>query len=91
MKPLLLEMSAFGPFKDKTVVDFQRFHGKIFLLTGDTLFDGSYGRYDLYGGNLHELIRSLHRLSELPREWTIYPGHGSSAPLGEALDQTGLI
>ena len=53
MKPLLLEMSAFGPFKDKTVVDFQRFHGKIFLLTGDTgagktsIFDAV--SYALYG------------------------------------------
>ena len=36
MKPVSLELSAFGPFKDRTVVDFTRYHGKIFLLTGET-------------------------------------------------------
>ncbi len=61
------------------------------LLTGDTLFNGGYGRYDLYGGDLNELIRSLRRLSDLPSDLTIYPGHGTDAPLGRALAQTMLL
>lgn len=61
------------------------------LITGDTLFDGNYGRYDLWGGSLESLIDSMKRLSTLPEHLTIYPGHGTSAKLGPALRMTGLI
>ncbi|MBR6728295.1 MAG: SMC family ATPase, partial [Clostridia bacterium] len=53
MKPIRLELSAFGPFRDRTVVDFERFCGRIFLLTGETgagktsIFDAI--SYALYG------------------------------------------
>lgn len=36
MKPILLEMCAFGPFATKTVIDFEPFSGDLFLLTGET-------------------------------------------------------
>lgn len=36
MKPIRLELSAFGPYAGLTEVDFTPFHGGIFLLTGDT-------------------------------------------------------
>lgn len=36
MKPILLEISAFGPFAARTVIDFQPFLGNLFLLTGET-------------------------------------------------------
>ena len=36
MKPILLEMCAFGPFATKTVIDFEPFLGDLFLLTGET-------------------------------------------------------
>jgi exonuclease SbcC len=36
MKPIRLELSAFGPYAGVTEVDFTPFHGSIFLLTGDT-------------------------------------------------------
>lgn len=36
MKPLYLEMAAFGPFAARTTIDFSLFHGGIFLLTGET-------------------------------------------------------
>lgn len=61
------------------------------LITGDTLFDGNYGRYDLWGGSLDALIDSMKRLSSLPEQMTIYPGHGGTARLGTALRATGLI
>ncbi len=57
-----------------------------FLITGDTLFDASYGRHDLYGGNLGELTSSLASLRELPQKLRIYPGHGAPSQLGIALD-----
>ena len=59
--------------------------GKI-LVTGDTLFDASVGRCDLYGGDASALLSSLRKLSTLPRALPIYPGHGESALLGASLD-----
>lgn len=56
------------------------------LLTGDTLFDGGFGRYDLYGGDRDTLARSLATLGTLDSSLTIYPGHGGPAPLGAALN-----
>lgn len=37
MKPIYLEMCAFGPFADKTVIDFSELgEGSLYLITGDT-------------------------------------------------------
>ena len=60
------------------------------LITGDTLFDGGYGRYDLYGGDGEILFQSLKRLRSLNPSLPIYPGHGSTTTLGDALDQLNL-
>lgn len=60
--------------------------GGEFLITGDTLFAQGFGRYDLYGGDPYLLKDSLRKLSMLPKNTLIYPGHGSSATLSEALD-----
>ncbi|MBQ3133051.1 MAG: MBL fold metallo-hydrolase [Clostridia bacterium] len=48
------------------------------LFSGDTLFDGGYGRTDLPGGSMSDLTRSLARLETLPRPLTVYPGHGGA-------------
>lgn len=45
-------------------------------LTGDTLFRGSIGRTDLPGGSWQTMRHTLDRLSELPDNVRIYPGHG---------------
>lgn len=58
------------------------------LLTGDTLFSDNVGRTDLYGGNtevLYDSLRALHALSERDPSTVIYPGHGHSARLTDAL------
>ncbi len=57
-----------------------------FLLTGDTLFDTGRGRTDLYGGNEAQLMSTLEAMRSLPQSLPIYPGHGSPATLGIALD-----
>lgn len=37
MKPIILRISAFGPFKEEVVIDFKKINSsKIFLITGDT-------------------------------------------------------
>ena len=56
-----------------------------FLVTGDTLFADSFGRIDLYGGDLHQMKASLERLATLDPSLTIYPGHGYPTALGDAL------
>ncbi len=60
------------------------------LITGDTIFAGGYGRYDLYGGDYGALCRSLRSLTELSPTLHIHPGHGPSARLGDALGAIGL-
>ena len=57
------------------------------LITGDTIFANGYGRYDLHGGNPSALRDSLLGLRKLDGNLTIYPGHGESARLADALDR----
>jgi glyoxylase-like metal-dependent hydrolase (beta-lactamase superfamily II) len=46
------------------------------LVSGDTLFVSGCGRVDLPGGDADEMYRTLsQRLSKLPDEVTLYPGH----------------
>ncbi len=52
------------------------------LISGDTLFAGSYGRYDLPGGDPGALRDSLARLAELPAATKVYPGHGGTTTIG---------
>lgn len=54
------------------------------LFAGDTLFNGSIGRTDLYGGDFNTLITSIRtRLLPLPDEVMVYPGHGPQTALGQ--------
>ena len=36
MRPLLLKMVAFGPYRNETIVDFTNFNSPIFIITGET-------------------------------------------------------
>ncbi len=54
------------------------------LFTGDTLFADAAGRCDLYGGSVFELFMSHDKLKKYGNI-KIYPGHGSSAMLLDAL------
>ena len=59
-----------------------------FLLSGDTIFADNVGRTDLYGGSYEVLQDSLGCLAELSKRYpdiVIYPGHGPSETLGNAL------
>ena len=53
------------------------------IISGDTLFRGDIGRYDLYGGDFRTLCNSLKRLSEFDDDYRLCPGHGMSTTLGE--------
>jgi hydroxyacylglutathione hydrolase len=52
------------------------------LFTGDTLFQGSVGRTDLWLSDGPTLQRSLKRILELDDETLLEPGHGPSSVLG---------
>jgi hydroxyacylglutathione hydrolase len=54
------------------------------LLAGDTLFAGSIGRTDLWGGSLDKILSAIHhKLLVLPEDTVVYPGHGSTTTIGE--------
>jgi hydroxyacylglutathione hydrolase len=54
------------------------------LLAGDTLFAGSIGRTDLWGGSLEQILHSIHhKLLVLPDATVVYPGHGSITTVAE--------
>ncbi|MEG0791399.1 MAG: MBL fold metallo-hydrolase [Gordonibacter sp.] len=52
------------------------------LISGDTLFCGSIGRTDFAGGDLNDMRRSLKRLSSLPDDTVVLPGHNDQTTIG---------
>jgi hydroxyacylglutathione hydrolase len=54
------------------------------LFTGDTLYAGSHGRTDTFGGSPAKMVFSLRRLREFPASTRVYPGHGRETTLGDA-------
>jgi hydroxyacylglutathione hydrolase len=58
-------------------------NGQTMLLTGDTLFAGSVGRWDLGGTSLADIVRSIReQLLSFPEETVVVPGHGPATTVG---------
>ncbi len=53
------------------------------LFTGDTLFAGSVGRTDFYGGDMNKLKKSFLRLMSLPPETRVFAGHGPTSSISQ--------
>jgi len=54
------------------------------VFSGDTLWAGTIGRYDLPGGSLEEIMNSLkNKFLILPDRLKVYPGHGPVTTIGE--------
>ena len=51
------------------------------MFTGDTLFQGSMGRTDLYGGSEEKMMASLRRLGQIEGYYVVLPGHGMASNL----------
>ena len=55
-----------------------------FLISGDTLFRGTWGRSDLPTGSFEDIINSItKKLMVLPGKTIVYPGHGKSTMIRE--------
>jgi hydroxyacylglutathione hydrolase len=56
------------------------------LIAGDTLFQGSIGRTDLYKGDFEVLEAAIRsQLYTLPETTVVYPGHGAHTTIGEEI------
>ena len=53
------------------------------LYSGDTLFQGAWGRTDLPGGDETAMISSLARLATLDPSTRVIPGHGNATRIGD--------
>lgn len=53
-----------------------------FLLSGDTLFAGGWGRVDLPGGSAEAMAASIARLTGLDDRLAVLPGHGPATTIG---------
>jgi glyoxylase-like metal-dependent hydrolase (beta-lactamase superfamily II) len=56
------------------------------LFSGDTLFQGTWGRTDLPGGNEALIQKSLKRLRSMNEKIVVCPGHGPVTTIGEERD-----
>ena len=57
--------------------------GATVLLTGDTLFAGSIGRWDLGGTSMEDIVASIHaKLMDYPDATAVIPGHGNFTTIG---------
>ncbi|MEA2721967.1 MAG: hydroxyacylglutathione hydrolase, partial [Candidatus Eremiobacteraeota bacterium] len=58
--------------------------GRTTLFTGDTLFRGAVGRWDLGGTSLADIVSSIRRkLLVHGDDSTVVPGHGPATTIGE--------
>lgn len=63
-----------------------------FAIVGDTLFERSVGRTDLFGGSTDVLLKSIHnKLLSLPEDTIIYPGHGNYTTPAAEMDQNPFL
>jgi len=62
------------------------------LLAGDTLFQGSIGRTDLWGGDFEAIERSIReRLYRLDETTRVITGHGPETLIGIERDSNAFI
>ncbi len=53
------------------------------IFSGDTLFQGAMGNLSLPTAKAEDMWVSLEKLSHLPKETVVYPGHGPKTTIGQ--------
>lgn len=62
------------------------------VFAGDTLFQGSIGRFDLPLADGPTLLRSIReQLFTLPDDYTVYPGHGPATEIGVEREENPFV
>ena len=56
------------------------------MVVGDFRFKDGVGRADL-GGDYHDLVSSIKKISKYDKDITLYPGHGDSTKLGREIEK----
>ena len=56
------------------------------LFCGDFIFYHNIGRCDLPTGNMNEMLESIDKIKKLPKNITLYPGHGRNTTLEEEIN-----
>lgn len=68
------------------------FEDEGFAIVGDTLFERSIGRTDLFGGDSATLLAAIHdKLLSLPEDTIIYPGHGAPTTPQDEMDNNPFL
>jgi|TARA_B110000261_G_C13083065_1_gene356690 glyoxylase-like metal-dependent hydrolase (beta-lactamase superfamily II) len=58
-------------------------HEQKFVINGDVLFQGGFGRFDLPFGDAYILSRSIHeKMFTLPDDYVVYAGHMGETTIG---------
>ena len=59
-------------------------HGEKAVFSGDSLFAGGIGRWDLRGGDQDQLLKAIREeLFTLPDDYRVFPGHGGPTAIGQ--------
>ena len=62
------------------------------LIAGDTLFKGSIGRTDLWGGDFQEIEKSIQeKLYTLDEDIAVITGHGDSTSIGREMRRNSFV
>lgn len=70
----------YTPGHSKDSVSFYFREEKV-MFVGDFIFKESVGRYDLPGGDLNDLKKSIEKLKNYEDDTILYPGHGEKTTL----------
>ena len=68
------------------------FESQKLLISGDTLFQGSIGRTDLWGGDFKKIEKSIQeKLYTLDEETSVITGHGESTSIGHEMRDNSFV
>jgi len=68
------------------------FESQKLLIAGDTLFQGSIGRTDLWGGEFKKIEKSIQeKLYTLDEETSVITGHGESTSIGHEMRANSFV